>query len=232
MDGIEGIGKEGEGRGDLNALIDPIHVILGLDRHARALAHLGRGVQPLRALEAGGAVHPVARVDDDAGLVGAELGLDAREGAGDCAHDGAPRRVVDQEVAVVALARAVGAAVARELGVVARVAQEQARLAREVVDAVRRGRADLARRQRALVRLEEALRVRQVQRVVPDLLGGGVLVGVEVEVRVLREHERWWPRRKGLATVLFLGLDRTRKREMGMGASAYGFGSRETTPPS
>lgn len=182
-------GKQGIEERMKNPPVDAIRPLLRLDGHARAPAHGLHLVGALRALERRAAVHPVARVEDDAGLVGAELGLDAREGAGEGGDDGARRRVLDEEVAVVALARAVGAAVALEARLVARVAQRQPRPAGKVVDGARLGRQDLARRQRRLVRLEVARRVGQVQRVVPDLGRGRVAVGVEVEVGVLSEED-------------------------------------------
>lgn len=71
------------------------------------------------------------------------------------------------------------------------MAKLDAGLAGKVVDAARLGRQDLARGQRALVRLEVALRVGQVQGVVPDEVRGGVAVGVQVEVGVLGEEDGW-----------------------------------------
>lgn len=127
-------------------LVDPIHVILCFDGDTGAplnLLDLGRA---LRALEVSCTVEPVARVDDDARLVRAQLCLDPRKGARERDHGGVGGSVVDQEVPVVALAGAARAAVAREAGQGSSVAHQHVRAAGEVVDAVRLRRLDLARR--------------------------------------------------------------------------------------
>lgn len=141
-------------------LVDPIHIVLRLNRDARRPRHHAPVREPLVALEWRGAVEPVARVEHDARLVGAQLGLDAREGARELHDDGVGRGLaLDGEVAVVPLARAVGAAVAREPRLVLGVAQGQAGLAGEVVDAARRGFQDLAGGEGALVGFEVVGRV-------------------------------------------------------------------------
>lgn len=174
-----------------NSLVDAIRVVLSLDSDAAAADDLlVDALDALGALEVGGAVHPVARVEDDAGLVGAQLGGDAREGAREADDDGVVGRLVlDQKVAVVALAGAVGSAVALEAGLVPRVPDRQVRRRRKVVDRPRLRRQYLARRKRPLVRLQVPLRVGQVQPVVPDLGRVRVPVRVQVEVGVLSEQE-------------------------------------------
>jgi hypothetical protein len=99
---------------------------------------------------------------------------------------------IDEPVAVVPFTSPIRAAVALEAGLVTCVAEGEVRRRGEVVDGVRRGRQDLARRQGALVGLEVACRVGQVERVVPDLGGSWVAVGVEVEVGVLGQQEGWF----------------------------------------
>lgn len=184
--------EKGKKRKGPNSLVDSIGIILRLNRDAAAALDLLRlALDALRALEVGTPVHPVARVQHDAGLVGAQLGLDARELARERQHDRVLGRVLDQPVAVVALARAVGAAVAREAGEVARVADGQVRGRRKVVDGARLGRQDLAGGKRALVALEVALRVGQRERVLPDLGRRRVAERVEIEVGVLGQEEGW-----------------------------------------
>jgi hypothetical protein len=73
------------------------------------------------------------------------------------------------------------------------VPEREVRRAGKVIDASWGRGQDLARGQRALVGLEVARRVREVQGVVPDLVRGRVPVRVEVEVRVLGQHEGYRP---------------------------------------
>lgn len=90
-----------------NLLIDPVDPILRLERDARAAPDRMPVPQALRPLERRRPVEPVARVDDDAGLVGPQIGADAREGAREGRDDGVARRVggsVDEPVAVVTFA--------------------------------------------------------------------------------------------------------------------------------
>ena len=118
-----------------NSLIKTIRKILRLNRHARTPHHRLPPGQPLRLLELGTPIHPVARVHHHAGLVRPQLGLDARKRAPQRGHH---RRVLllllpllglgralDQPVPVVPFAGAAGAAVARKAGRVAGVAQEE-----------------------------------------------------------------------------------------------------------
>jgi len=118
-----------------NIPVNPIRIILRLNRNTRALNNLLRRIQSLRRLQPSAPVHPRARVQHDARLVRAQIGLDPRECAPQRQHYGVLGRVVDQPVAVVALADAVGAAVALELGVGLGVPEEEVGLAGEVVDA-------------------------------------------------------------------------------------------------
>lgn len=60
--------------------------------------------QALGALERRGPVEPVARVDDEAGLVRPQVGADARKGAGQRGHGGVLGGLVDEPEAVVAFA--------------------------------------------------------------------------------------------------------------------------------
>lgn len=175
-----------------NSLVDSIREILRLNRDAATPDHLL--IDPfnaLRALQIGTPIHPIARVQHHAGLIGPQLRLDARKLARQRQHRGPLGRVLDQPVPVVALAGAVGAAVAGEAGLVARVAEEQVRGGGEVVDGVGRRREDVTGGERALVRLEVALGVGHGQGVLPDFGGGRVAVGVEVEVGVLGEENGW-----------------------------------------
>lgn len=61
----------------------------------------------------------------------------------------------------------------------------------EVVDGVGGCGQDLAGWEGALVAFEVARRVGEGEGVLPDLGGGGVAVGVEVEVGVLGEEDGW-----------------------------------------
>lgn len=177
-------------RRNQNLLVNPIGVVLRLNGHTAAPDHLL--IDPLNALgalEVGRAIHPVARVKHDARLISPQLRFDTRELARQGRHHRILGRVLDEEVAVVPLARAVGPAVALEAGLVARMAESQVRGGGKVVDGVGLGGQDLAGRERVLVGLEVALGVGQGELVVPDEGLVGVAEGVEVEVGVVREKE-------------------------------------------
>jgi len=164
---------------------------LCLNGDARASNHLLVFGQTLGALETGASVHPVARVENHSGLVGLELGFDAREGAREGQDNRILGRVIDQPVSVVALARAVGTAVAGKGRVGAGVPEEKIGLASEIVDGAGLSCQDLAGGQGALVGFKVALRVGKMQGVVPDERGCGILVGVEVEIGVLGQENGW-----------------------------------------
>lgn len=162
---------------------------MGLNSDTRAASNTLTALNALGALQLVRAVEPVARVDDNANLIGPELSANTRELAGKSDNDSILRRIFNQEVAVVALAGTVGTAVTGELGAAGRVTELDAGCAGEVVDGAGLGGSDITGGEGALVGWEVALRVGHVEGVVPDLLGVGVLVGVEVEVGVLGQHD-------------------------------------------
>ena len=118
-------------------------------------------------------------------MIRPQLRLDPTEFTRQRRHHAVGRRVLDQPVAIIPFARAVRAAVTREGGVVAGVAEGEVGRRSKVVDGVGGCREDLARGEGALVGFEVAGRVGKGKGVVPDLGGGGVAVGIEVEVGVL-----------------------------------------------
>lgn len=76
-------------------LVDAVNVVLSLDSDARTPDYLAVVGGALRALQVGAAVHPVARVDDNSRLVGAQVSRDAGIGASQADDDGVLRGIVD-----------------------------------------------------------------------------------------------------------------------------------------
>jgi len=74
------------------------------------------------------------------------------------------------------------------------VAEGQAGLGGEVVDAVGSSRENLACRHGIITSFEVALGVGHVEGVIPDLVCIGVLVGIKIEVGMLGQDERCYPR--------------------------------------
>lgn len=175
--------------GESHLLVDSVHVVLRFDGDTRTPHYLLVLVRSLRALEVGRAIEPVARVDHDARLVGTKLCLNAREDAPQRDNDRIGRRIVNQEVPVIAFARPAATAIAGEAGEQPRMAQKHIRCARKIIDAFGLRRFNLACGQGPVVRHQISLRVWHIQRMVPDLNGFGVFVRIEVEVRMLRKHE-------------------------------------------
>jgi len=133
--------------------------------------------------------HPRAGVNDNTWLVSLELCLNAGEGASKGGDDCILGGIFDEPVSVIAFAGSIGATVTLEGGVILVVAEGERSGAGEVVDGAGLGGEDLAGREGALVSLEVTRRVGQVQNVVPNEIGFGILIGIKVEVRVLRKQE-------------------------------------------
>jgi hypothetical protein len=111
-----------------DSLVDTIRVILCLNRNAAAANDLLiDSLNALGALEVSRPIHPVARVQHDTGLICLQLGLHTRKLARQRQDDHILGRILNQPVPVVPFAGAVSAAVALEAGLVARVADSEAR---------------------------------------------------------------------------------------------------------
>lgn len=171
------------------SLVDSVDIVLRFDRDAPvARNELVLPRHSLRALELRLPVVPVACVQHHGILIRRELGLDAAETAAqpEC-HFLLVSLVAKRPRAVVPVASV--PAVVLEIAV-ARRKSKLVGCCPEVVDAVLAHICDFSRRQCVLVRLQYTLGLGCVQGVVPDGPVAGVLERVELEVRVLREHQR------------------------------------------
>lgn len=173
--------------GDL--LVDSINVVLGFDCDASVTwDELVLALYTLRALELGLSVVPVASIQDHCILVGGELSLDAAEFTAESERDVfLVPLVVECQGAVVAVAAV--AAVVLKVGV-SRGKPKLVGFAPEVVDIVLGNLGNFSRGKRVPVGLQRPLSLRGVQGVVPDGPVGWVLESIELEVCVLRKHQR------------------------------------------
>ena len=179
--------------GEANLLVDTIGVVLSLNGNTWASTDRSGHRCPvhnklLRALQLRASVHPVARIQHDTGLISPQISLDTRKRTRQRNDYRITRRLIlDQPIPVITFACAVSTAVAREARLVASVAQGKAGSAGKVIDGSRGRSQNLASRKGTLVCLEVSNRVRHIQGVIPDLVRGGVLVSLKVEVGVLSQ---------------------------------------------
>lgn len=142
----------------------------------------------LRTLELRLSVVPVARVDDNGILVRSQVGLDTAPFAAE-----RERNVLLLPLFVKSQGAVVPVAAVAAVGLEIRVARRKAQLVRsspEVINGVLGDVGDDACGKRVSIGDQRTLCTGRVQRVVPDGPVVRVGKGIELEVRVLRQHER------------------------------------------